>query len=69
MAKIEKLSKLVSGANVTIRDMFMAQAIKDNIPDWGNIALINTLASLDRQSEHVLPSLCLHFAKLFSPSH
>ena len=48
VAKIEKLSKLVSGANVTIRDIFMAQAIKDNIPDGGKI---NTLASLDRQSE------------------
>ena len=29
----------------------MAQTIKDNIPDGGKIALINTLASLDRQSE------------------
>ena len=41
-SKIEKLSKLVVGGNVTIRDIFMAQAIKDNI---------NTLANLDRQSE------------------
>ena len=47
MAKIEKWSKLVSGANVTIRDIFMAH----NIPDGGKITLINTLASLDRQSE------------------
>ena len=51
MAKIEKLSKLFVGGNVTIRDIFMAQAIKDNIPDGGKIALINTLDSLDRQSE------------------
>ena len=29
----------------------MAQAIMDNIPDGGKFALINTLASLDRQSE------------------
>ena len=51
--KIEKLSKLVSGANVTIRDIFRAQAIKDNIPEGGKIALINTLASLDGQSEQM----------------
>ena len=51
VAKIEKLSKLVSGENVTIREIIMAQAIMDNIPDGGKIALINTLASLDRQSE------------------
>ena len=42
IAKIEKLSKLVLGANVTIKDIFMAQAIKDNNPDGGRIALINT---------------------------
>ena len=35
IAKIEKLSKLVMVANVTIKDIFMAQAIKDNIPDGG----------------------------------
>ena len=37
VSKIEKLSKLVVGDNVTIRDIFMAQAIKDNIPDGGKI--------------------------------
>ena len=46
-----RLSKLVAGSNVTIRDIFMEKAIKDNIPDVGKIALINILASLDRQSE------------------
>ena len=51
VAKIKKLSKLVVGGNVTIRDIFMAQPIKDNIPDGGKIALINTLAYLDRESE------------------
>ena len=51
VAKIEKLSKLVVGGNVTIRNIFMAQAIKDNIPDMGKIAMINTLAYLDRESE------------------
>ena len=35
IAKIEKLSKLVMVANVTIKDIFIAQAIKDNIPDGG----------------------------------
>ena len=53
IGKIEKLSKLVLGANVTIKDIFMAQAIKDNIPDGGRIALINTLSILDRQSDHM----------------
>ena len=51
VAKIEKLSKLVIGGNVTIKDIFMAQAIKDNIPDGAKIALINTLAYLDRETE------------------
>jgi hypothetical protein len=46
VAKIEKLSKLVIGGNVIIRDIFMAQAIKDNIPDGSKIALMNTLAFL-----------------------
>ena len=49
VAKIEKLSKLVVGGNVTIRDIFMAQAIKGNNPDGGKIGLINTLANLDSQ--------------------
>ena len=53
IGKIEKLSKLVWGANVTIKDIFMAQAIKDNIPDGGRIALINALSILDRQLDHV----------------
>ena len=37
VANIEKLSKLVVGDNVTIRDIFMAHAIKDNILDGGKI--------------------------------
>ena len=60
IGKIEKLSKLVLGANVTIKDIFMAQAIKDNIPDGGRIALINALSILDRQSDH------MHFIKFKS---
>ena len=36
IGKIEKLSKLVIGANVT-KDIFMAQAIKDNIPNRGGL--------------------------------
>ena len=51
IGKIEKLSKLVMGANVT-KDIFMAQAIKDNIPN-GRIALINAMSFLDRQSDHL----------------
>ena len=51
VAKIEKLSKLVVGGNVTIKDIFMAQAIKDNIPDGAKIALMNTMAYLDREPD------------------
>ena len=49
LAKIEKLSQLVTGGNVNIRDIFMAQAIKDNISDEAKIAL----ACLDREWEQV----------------
>ena len=47
VTKIEKLPKLVVGGNVTIKDIFMAQAFKDNIPDGAKIALINTMAYFD----------------------
>ena len=53
IAKIEKLSKLVTGGQVSIRDIFMAQAIKDNISDGAKIALENTMACLDREHEQV----------------
>ena len=53
IAKIEKLSKLVTGGHVSIRDIFMAQAIKDNISDGAKIALVNTMACLDRELEQV----------------
>ena len=53
IAKIEKLSKLVTGGNVSIRNIFMAQAIKDNISDGAKIALVNTMACLDREREQV----------------
>ena len=33
IGKIEKLSKLVTGGHVSIRDILMAGAIRDNIPD------------------------------------
>ena len=51
--KIEKLSKLVTGGHVSIRDIFMAGAIKDNISDGAKIALVNTMACLDREHEQV----------------
>ena len=53
IAKIEKLSKLVTGGQVSIRDIFMAQAIKDNIFAGAKIALISTMACLDREREQV----------------
>ena len=53
IAKIEKLSKLVTGGHVSICDIFMAGAIKDNIPDGSKIALVNTVALLDRGREQV----------------
>ena len=53
IAKIEKLSKLVTGGHVSIRNIFMAQAIKDNISDGAKIALVNTMACLDREREQV----------------
>ena len=54
IAKIEKLSKLVTGGHVSIRDIFMASAFKDNIPDGSKIALVNTImALLDRDREQV----------------
>ena len=53
IAKIEKLSKLVTGGHVSIRDIFMAGAIKDNIPDGSKIALVNTMVLLDRDCEQV----------------
>ena len=40
------------GANVTIKDIFMAQAIKDNIPG-GRIALINAMSLLDTKTDHM----------------
>ena len=53
IAIIEKLSKLVTGGHVSIRDIFMAGAIKDNISDGAKIALVNTMACLDREREQV----------------
>ena len=53
IAKIEKLSKLVTGGHVSILDNFMAGAIKDNIPDGSKIALVNTMALLDRDRKQV----------------
>ena len=52
IVKIEKLSKLVMGANVSIKDIFFAQAIKDNIPEGGRIAFINAMALLDKEMDN-----------------
>ena len=53
IAKIDKLSKLVTGGNVSNRNIFMAQAIKDNIFNRAKITLVNTMACLDREREQV----------------
>ena len=34
-------------ANVSIKDIFLAKAIQDNIPEGGKMAMINTMALLD----------------------
>ena len=54
IGKIEKLSKLVTGGHVSIHDILMAGAIRDNIPDGSEIALVNTMALLDRDREQVM---------------
>jgi len=53
IGKIERLSKLVQGGQVNIRDVLMAGAIRDNIPDGSKIAIVNTMALLDREREQV----------------
>ena len=53
IGKIERLSKLVQGGQVSICDILMAGAIRDNIPDGSKIALVNTMALLDREREQV----------------
>ena len=49
--KIEKLSKIMVGANVSIKDIFFAKAIRENIPEGGRMAMINTIALLDKESD------------------
>ena len=53
IGKIKRLSKLVQGGQVNIRDVLMAGAIRDNISDGSKIALVNTMALLDREREQV----------------
>ena len=53
IGKIERLSKLVQEGQVNIHDVLMAGAIKDNISDGAMIALVNTMALLDREREQV----------------
>ena len=68
IAKIEKLSKLVTGGHVSIHDIYMAGAIKDNIHDGSNIALVNTMALLDRVREQVrFMELKAAFRQTFAP--
>ena len=50
---VHKVTVAVTGGNVSIRDIFMAQAITDNISDGAKIALVNTMACLDREREQV----------------
>ena len=48
IAKIEKLSKLVTGGQVSIRDIFMAGAIKDNIYDGSKIAWLFWIGTVSK---------------------
>ena len=43
----------MQGGKVNIRDVLMACAIKDNISDGAKIALVNTMALIDREREQV----------------
>ena len=52
IAKIEKLSKLIVGANVSIRDIFFVKAINENIPEGGRMAMINAMALLVKESDN-----------------
>jgi len=53
IGKIERLTKLVQGGKVNIRDVLMACAVKDNISDGAKIALVNTMALIVREREQV----------------
>ena len=53
IGKIERLTKLVQGEKVNIRDVLIACAVKDNISDGAKIALVNTMALIDREREQV----------------
>ena len=53
IGKIEKMAKLVQGGQVTIRDLLMAGAIRDNISPGSQIALVNTMAQKDLEGERV----------------
>ena len=53
IAKIEKMTKLVQGGQVNIRDILMAGAIRDNITPGSQIALVNTMAQQDHEGDRV----------------
>ena len=53
IAKIEKMTKLVQGGKVNIRDILMAGAIRDNITPGSQIALVNTMAQQDHEGDRV----------------
>ena len=39
------------GANVSIKDIFFAKAIQENIPEVGKMAITNTMVLLDKESD------------------
>ena len=47
------MTKLVQGGQVTIRDLLMAGAIRDNISPGSQIALVNTMAQKDHEGDRV----------------
>ena len=48
---VEKLSKLVVRPNVSMKDIYFAKAIQENIPEGSRMEMINTMALLDKESD------------------
>ena len=51
IAKINQLSKLVSGGGVTLKDLFKAKSLTDNIGERGTLRVIQTMSSFDTLNE------------------
>ena len=68
MGGLKDCLNLCRGGQVNIRDVLMACAIKDNISNGARIALVNTMALLDREREQVrFTELKAAFKQTFQP--